>query len=81
MPQIIFDLTDTEYMVLKHIALNPMDYIENICHWQANVSIDEIVQLEMARMLADPSIETIPSDRNQIVMNASIQLAAEREQG
>jgi hypothetical protein len=45
------------------------------------MAIDEIVQMEMARMLADPSIETIPSDRNQIVMNANIQLAAEREQG
>lgn len=81
MPQIIFDLTDTETMVLKHIALNPMDYIENICHWQANTAMDEIVQMEMARMLADPSIETIPSDKNQIVMNANIQSAAERAQG
>jgi hypothetical protein len=81
MPQIIFDLTDLETTILKHIALNPLDYIENICHWQANMAIDEIVQMEMARMLADPSIETIPSDRNQIVMNANIQLAAEREQG
>ena len=81
MPQIIFDLTDLETMVLKHIALNPMDYIENICHWQANTAIDEIVQMEMARMLADPGIETMPSDRNQIVMDANIQLAAEREQG
>jgi hypothetical protein len=43
--------------------------------------MDEIVQIEMARMLADPSIETIPSDKNQIVMNANIQLAAERAQG
>ena len=58
-----------------------MDYIENICHWKANTAIDEIVQMEMARMLADPGIETMPSDRNQIVMNANIQLAAEREQG
>ena len=81
MPQIIFDLTDLETMVLKHIALNPMDYIENICHWQANIAMDEIVQIEMARMLADPSIETMPSDRDQIVMSANIQSAAEREQG
>lgn len=81
MPQIIFDLTDTETMILAHIALDPLDYIENICHWQANTAIDEIVLMETTRMLADASIETMPSDRNQIVMSANIQLAAERAQG
>jgi hypothetical protein len=35
--------------------------------------------MEVQRMLADPTITTIPSDRNQIVENAVLVPAAERQ--
>lgn len=81
MPQITFELTDVEAMVLAHIALDPLDFIDNLATWRARLAMDEIVEMEIARMIADPNIATIPSDRDQIVQNADLIPAAEREQG
>lgn len=79
MPQITFELTDTEAMVLAHIALDPLDFIDNLATWQANLAMDEIVQSEIDRMLADPNTPTIPSTREEIVQNAVLIPAAERQ--
>jgi hypothetical protein len=79
MSQITFELTDLQATVLAHIALDPLDFIGNIVEWQANLAIDEIVEIEVQRMIADPNTTTIPSDRNQIVENAVLVPAAERQ--
>lgn len=79
MPQITFELTDTEAMVLAHIALDPLDYIDNLATWRARLAMDEIVAMEMERMLADPNTATIPATKEEIVMNANLQTAAERQ--
>jgi hypothetical protein len=81
MPQITFELTDVEAMVLAHIALDPLDFIDNLATWRARLAMDEIVEMEIARMIADPNTATIPSDRDQIVQDADLIPAAEREQG
>jgi hypothetical protein len=79
MSQITFELTDLEATVLAHIALDPMDYITNLVEWQANLATDEIVDAEVQRMLADPNTTTIPSDRNQILSDAVLVPAADRQ--
>ena len=79
MPQITFELTDTEAMVLAHIALDPLDFIDNLATWQANLAMDEIVQAEIDRMIADPNTTSIPSNREEIVQNAVLVPAAERQ--
>jgi hypothetical protein len=79
MSQITFELTDLQATILAHIALDPMDYIANIVEWQANLATDEIVEMEIQRMIADPDTTSIPSDRNQIVENAVLTPAAERQ--
>jgi hypothetical protein len=79
MPQITFEMTDTEAMVLAHIALDPLDYIDNLATWRARLAMDEIVEMEIARMIADPNTPTIPSSREEIVENAVLVPAAERE--
>jgi hypothetical protein len=79
MSQITFELTDLQATILAHIALDPMDYITNIVEWQANLATDEIVEMEIQRMIADPNTTSIPSDRNQIVENAVLTPAAERQ--
>ncbi len=79
MPQITFELTDVEAMVLAHIALDPLDFIDNLATWRARLAMDEIVEMEIARMIADPNTPTIPSDRDQIVQNAVLTPAAERQ--
>jgi len=79
MSQITFELTDLQATILEHIALDPMDYIANIVEWQANLATDEIVEMEIQRMIADPTTTSIPSDRNQIVENAVLVPASERQ--
>jgi hypothetical protein len=56
-----------------------MDYITNLVEWQANLATDEIVDAEVQRMLADPNTTTIPSDRNQILSDAVLVPAADRQ--
>ena len=79
MSQIIFELTDLQATVLAHIAMDPMDYIANLVEWQANLATDEIVDMEVQRMLADPATTTIPSDRNEILSAAVLVPAADRQ--
>jgi hypothetical protein len=79
MPQITFELTDLEATILGHIALDPLDFIDNLATWQANLAMDEIVESEIQRMIADPNTTTIPSDRAEIVRNAVLIPAAERQ--
>jgi hypothetical protein len=79
MSQITFELTDLQATVLEHIAMDPLDYIGNIIEWQANLATDEVVEMEIQRMIADPNTATIPSDRNEILANAVLVPAAERQ--
>jgi hypothetical protein len=79
MSQITFELTDLEATILAHIALDPMDYIANLVEWQANLATDEIVEMEVQRMIADPATTTIPSDRNEILNAAVLVPAADRQ--
>lgn len=79
MPDIVIELTDIEAMVLEHIALDPYDYIDNVATWQARIVTDEIVAMEVARMINDPNVAVIPSDREQIVRQANLVPAAQRQ--
>jgi len=40
--------------------------------------MDEIYDMEVARMTADPSITSIPADKNAVILAANVQTAAQR---
>jgi hypothetical protein len=42
--------------------------------------MEEIFVAEVARMVADPTTTSIPADREQVVLDADIQSAAERHE-
>lgn len=79
MAQIIFELTDLEAQVLAHIAADPEDWLQNLVDWQVRLAKDEIVESEIARMIADPNCPAIPSDKDEIVLQAKLIPAAERQ--
>lgn len=79
MAQIIFELTDLEAQVLAHIAADPDDWLQNLVDWQVRLAKDEIVDAEIAKMVADPNCPSIPSDRDAIVLQADLTPAAERQ--
>ncbi len=82
MPQITFEMTDTEAMVLAHIALDPLDYIDNLATWRARLAMDEIATREIKRRLADPTwTEPIPADKmavfDNLILKSAMQLQIE----
>ena len=72
-------LTDAEEKALSYVAYDPQEWIQNAASERARIAIEEIFQLEVARMLADPTITEIPADREAVVLAANIQSAKERQ--
>lgn len=79
MAEYTITLTDAEDKALRHVALDPQEWIDNAVHNRCRIAMDEIYNAEVARMTADPDITTIPADKNQVVLDADIQTASERQ--
>ena len=75
---ITITLTDAQAKALAYVALSPQEWAENSVHLRADQAIDEIYNMEVARMTADPEITSIPADKDAVVLAADIQSAAER---
>ena len=72
-------ITDAEKKALEYIAVSVQDWIDNAVDNRARIAIDEIYNSEVARMTADPDITSIPADKDQVVLDADIKSAAERQ--
>lgn len=70
-------LTDAEHKALAHVALSPEDWIQNAVHERCRIAIEEIVAAEVQRKLA--AGEAITGTKDDIVMAAQIESAAERQ--
>jgi hypothetical protein len=70
-------LTNAEDKALKTIALSAQDWIDNAVHERCRIAIDEIVNAEVQRKLA--ANEPITGSKEDIVMAADIESAAERQ--
>jgi hypothetical protein len=77
--EIKITLTEAEAKALAYVAYDVQDWAENAVHERARIAIDEIFQLEVQRMLADPNTTEIPADREAVVLAADIQSVAERQ--
>ena len=76
--EIKITLTPTQEKALAYVAASPQEWAENVVHERCRIAIDEIYDMEVARMTADPNITSIPADKDTIVLAADIQSAAER---
>jgi len=72
------ELTEAEEKSLAYVAFSPQEWINNVVHERCRIAMEEIFQIEVQRMLTDPSITEIPADREAVVLAANIQTAAER---
>lgn len=70
-------LTDAEDKALKSVAFSAQDWIDNAVHERCRLAIDEIVAAEVQRKLA--ASEPITGSKEDIVMAANIESAAERQ--
>jgi hypothetical protein len=69
-------LTDAEDKALGYVAASQQDWIDNAVHERCRIAIDEIVNDEVQRKLANN--ETISGSKEDIVNAADIKSAAER---
>ena len=70
-------LSDAEDKALGFVAFSQQDWIDNAVHERCRIAIDEIVNAEVQRKLANN--ETISGSKEDIVNAANIQSAAERQ--
>jgi hypothetical protein len=79
MPDITITLTDEEMKALEYVAVDPVEWVTNFTKQRAAAAMQEIYVKEVARMNADPDIETIPADPAEVVRDADLPSAAERQ--
>jgi hypothetical protein len=70
-------LSDAQDKALSVIAVDQQDWIENAIFERCRISIEEIVNAEIQRKLA--AGETISGTKEEIVLAADIETAAERQ--
>ena len=69
-------LTDAQDKALSVVAIDQQDWIENAVFERCRIAIEEIVNAEVQRKLA--AGETISGTKDDIVLAADIETAAER---
>jgi len=67
------ELNDSEVKAMELIVGNVQEWADNALKNRARIAIEEIYNMEVARMNADPSITSIPADKNQVVLDADIE--------
>jgi hypothetical protein len=72
-------LTDAEDKALRYVAFDPQDWIDNAVHNRCRQAIDQIYTEEVERMTNDPTVDSIPANKEQVVLAAEILSAAERQ--
>ena len=77
--ELTVNLTEAEAKALSYVAISPQEWAENAVHERARVAMDDIFQMEVARMLADPNTTEIPADREAVILAADIKSAAVRQ--
>ena len=71
-------LTDSEKKAMEYIAVSVQDWADNALQNRARIAMDEIYDAEVARMTEDPTITSIPADKEAVVLAADIKSAAVR---
>jgi hypothetical protein len=75
----LITLTEAETKALAYVAYDPQEWIQNAASERARIAMEEVFQMEVSRMIADPSVTEIPADREAVVLAANIESAATRE--
>lgn len=69
------ELTDSEDKAMQHIVVSVQEWVDNAVKNRARISKEDIYNKEVERMNADPSIDSIPADKDQVVLDADIKTA------
>jgi hypothetical protein len=70
-------LSDVEDKALRVVAISTQDWIDNAVHERCRIAIDDIANAEIQRKLSNG--EPITGSKEDIVMAANVEFAAERQ--
>ena len=74
---IMIELNDAQARALAFVAVDPVEWANNVVIGRAMAAIDEIYALEVKRMQDDPAITAIPTDKEVVVLNSTLPSAAD----
>ena len=72
-------LTDVQSKCLSTEIVDIQAHFQALGEHMAERIGEAIYEAEVARMNADPDITTIPADKNQVILDADVQTAAEKQ--
>lgn len=72
---ITVELTDIDEKCMRFFAASPEEFVNNFIHARIFAAKQEIYQMEVRRMTADPSITSMPADIDTVVAQADIKYA------
>lgn len=70
-------LSEAEDKALGYVAYSQQEWIDNVVHERCRVAIDEILNAEVQRLLAEG--QPIVGSKDDIVLAANIKSAAEKQ--
>lgn len=79
MVDLTITLTDEEYKALAYVAVDPVEWVTNVAKTRANAAMQEVYVSEVQRLNNDPDVEYIPADPAEVLRNAPLVSAAERQ--
>ena len=79
MVDITITITDDEMLALEYVAVDPVEWCTNFTKVRAAAAMQEIYENELAKLMADPDVKTIPASKEAVVRGANIKSAAERQ--
>lgn len=63
-------LDEVQVKALSYVMADPEEWTRNAINERARIAADELVAKETARLLADPEVDQIPANRDEIIMAA-----------
>jgi hypothetical protein len=60
------ELTDLEYAALAHIAVDPHNWFSDMVKLRCRNTIHEVADLKIKEMIADPTVSSIPANKEVI---------------
>jgi hypothetical protein len=67
MKNLTIQITDLEYAALADIVVDPREWARGAVRGKTHMCVEKVVAKEQARLLADPTVETIPASVDGIL--------------
>lgn len=71
-------VTGAEEKALRYSMADPQEWFANFVDYRTRVAMQEIYDLEVEKIKADPNATTIPINIKQVVTDSNVKSAAER---